>query len=391
MVHVLLLLFMLWGAAQTIPYLGVYGLDAVRDAVTWGYAVFAFAVSFALSPDYLPAVVRIYRRIAFPLVISIPIIAVLAILFGDVLPKAPGSDVPIVDFKAGDASVHLAGIAAFVLLGLYGWKGWRSTIDELRLWLFWLVSFALGAALTRGGMIAASMAALSALFLRRVSRWLAPLLIALLLFTGAWLVNPRVDLGLERSISFDQIAQNVVSIFTNQGGTQTEATKEWRLAWWDKIIGYTIDGPYFWTGKGYGVNLAHQDGFADQESTLRAPHSTHFEILARSGVPGLVLWIVLQVAFAISMLVAARQARRRGAIALLAMIGWVFVYWVAALVNASFDVYIGGPQGGIWFWSLMGLGIVLCRLAGDETSSDPDLDPSPARDGGAPARSPQVV
>ena len=65
----------------------------------------------------------LYRRIAFPLVLWVPLAAVLTIVFGNSLPTAPGSDVPIIFFKAGDAGVHLAGIAAFVLLGLYAWGG----------------------------------------------------------------------------------------------------------------------------------------------------------------------------------------------------------------------------------------------------------------------------
>ena len=31
----------------------------------------------------------------------------------------------------------------------------------------------------------------------------------------------------------------------------------------------------------------------------------------------------------------------------------------AFMVNSSFDVYLEGPQGGIWFWALMGFVIAL--------------------------------
>src|SRR5262245_49849148 len=37
-----LVLFMLWGAARTLPFLGIYGLDALRDGVVWGYGLVAF-------------------------------------------------------------------------------------------------------------------------------------------------------------------------------------------------------------------------------------------------------------------------------------------------------------------------------------------------------------
>jgi hypothetical protein len=32
------------------------------------------------------------------------------------------------------------------------------------------------------------------------------------------------------------------------------------------------------------------------------------------------------------------------------------VFWIAFLINASFDVYLEGPMGGIWFWCVFGLG-----------------------------------
>jgi hypothetical protein len=32
-------------------------------------------------------------------------------------------------------------------------------------------------------------------------------------------------------------------------------------------------------------------------------------------------------------------------------------YWVAFMANASFDVFIEGPMGGIWFWTIYGVGL----------------------------------
>jgi hypothetical protein len=40
----------------------------------------------------------------------------------------------------------------------------------------------------------------------------------------------------------------------------------------------------------------------------------------------------------------------------------LFAYWVAMLVDTSFDPYLEGPQGGIWFWVIFGLGLVVMRL-----------------------------
>src|SRR4051794_17093444 len=40
-----LVLFMAWGLVRTVPYIGTYGLFAVRDGVTWEYGLFAIAVA----------------------------------------------------------------------------------------------------------------------------------------------------------------------------------------------------------------------------------------------------------------------------------------------------------------------------------------------------------
>src|SRR6202023_1810873 len=64
----------------------------------------------------------------------------------------------------------------------------------------------------------------------------------------------------ERSISTRQIVDDVVSI-VGRSGEQTEATKTWRLEWWDVIAKDTLYGPNFWTGRGFGLNLADADRF----------------------------------------------------------------------------------------------------------------------------------
>ncbi len=364
-VHLFLVAFMAWGAVRTVPYIGQYGLDALRDSVTWAYGFFAIAVSVTLGASEIPSMVRAYRRLVPFLVIWVPVAALMTTVAGAFNPVLPGSDVALISVKPGDAGVMLAGAAAFLLTGLFTWGRTRSALQEGLVWVVWLAAAAFAAAVSRGGMLAASMAVFSGLFVRRLTRWLLPISIGVLVLSAGWLANPQIDLRY-RSLSVDQLVQNVTSIFTNANGTETQVTKEWRLAWWNKIVAYTIEGPYFWTGKGYGINLADVDGFqVTSDDSLRAPHSTHFEILARSGVPGLVSWIALQVAFAAAMLVAAYRAYRARSMALLALIAWSFVYWLAALVNASFDVYLGGPQGGIPFWADVGFGIFLCRLAAD--------------------------
>jgi len=43
------------------------------------------------------------------------------------------------------------------------------------------------------------------------------------------------------------------------------------------------------------------------------------------------------------------------------------------MANASFDPYLQGPQGGIWFWSAVGLGMAAMRAAGEPHEHDPPV------------------
>jgi O-antigen ligase len=161
----------------------------------------------------------------------------------------------------------------------------------------------------------------------------------------------------DRKISIDEIKDRAVSVFSNDNKSLS-GTKEWRLEWWQEIVGYTVEGPYFWQGKGFGINLANADGFQVlEDESLRAPHNSHLTVLARMGVPGFSLWIVLQGAFALALLRALLRARRDRQMFWAQIDAWLLFYWLAMIINANFDPYLEGPQGGIWFWSIFGAGL----------------------------------
>jgi O-antigen ligase len=169
-----------------------------------------------------------------------------------------------------------------------------------------------------------------------------------------------------RTFTVDQIADNLSSILgRGSQKSDTEGTKEWRLIWWANIVRYTIFGPYFWTGKGFGVNLALEDGppgITAEESALRSPHNGNMTILARMGVPGIVLWIALNFVFVFRLFKAYRVATRSGSQFWSGVNLWIVCYWLAAFTNMSFDVYLEGPQGGIWYWSIIGFGVAALRV-----------------------------
>jgi peptidoglycan/LPS O-acetylase OafA/YrhL len=82
-------------------------------------------------------------------------------------------------------------------------------------------------------------------------------------------------------------------------------------------------------------------------------------VLARTGVPGAVLWLLLQGSFGITMLLTYLRARRRGQEWWARLDLWILAYWLAFLTDISFAVYLEGPHGGIWFWSVIGCGIAV--------------------------------
>jgi hypothetical protein len=366
----------LWGLTGTVPYYATYGLDSLRDATLWGYGAFAFVVAACiLGSGSLPAVVKQYGRVITPFAVWVPLLIIAGRTIGESLPNMPGTDVPMLSPKQGDAGVHLAGAAAFVLLGLNTrlsgdeadeWRGSRL------FWLAWTIAFMCVAALNRGGFLSACAAlfVLSVFKPVSVGRRLATWVMAAVLVAGAGLVLVNLETSFavaerseERTVSPRQIVENIrslVGLESRAASYNLSSTSGWRLDWWKAIADYTLYGRYFWTGKGFGVNLADDDGFQvsqEYEAPLRSPHNAHMTVLARMGVPGAVLWMLLQLVFAASLVTAYFRARAAGEYWWAQVDLWILIYWIAFIANASFDVFLEGPQGGIWFWCLIGLGI----------------------------------
>jgi hypothetical protein len=376
-VHLAIALFAAWGLVRTIPYLGVHGIDALRDGVAYGYAVFAVAVSLTVRRHHVEALLGLYRRWIPVFIAWVPVAAIVAVAYATSLPVVPGSDVPVVVFKGGDTGVHLGAIGAFMLLGLGGTG--RHAIPDALVWAGWLVAVGVAGAVNRGGMVAASMMAVAVVFGRTTARWGTLAIVGLFLVAVIGLVDPQVDVGISRRLSVDQVIDNALSVFG--GGPKDpylEGTKEWRLRWWNQIVDYTINGEFLWTGKGFGINLADADGFqVAADGSLRAPHNGHLELLARGGLPMLLLWLGLQVVYGVTLLRAALRARAAGMTLWVGIVGWITVYWLAGLVNASFDPYLQGPMGGIWFFSMMGLGVAVARIIQDEATARAPADERP--------------
>ena len=165
-----------------------------------------------------------------------------------------------------------------------------------------------------------------------------------------------------RHFSAKQLVENFYSIFlVEKTEAGLEETKSWRVEWWNVILNYTFNGPYFWSGRGFGLNLAETDDFVVGDDPtappLRSPHSCHLTILARTGVPGFALWFLTLGTWSAMLLMNMVRARLAGDKVWADFFVLIFCYALAFMIDASFDVALEGPVSGIWFWCLLGVGI----------------------------------
>jgi hypothetical protein len=360
----LLVIFVLWGAARTYPYVSEYGLDSLRDGVLWGYAIYSLAVaSILLRFNAIGRIVDLYR-IAVPVfLLLILVIQAMQIFAGNSIPRWPwgagGEGVPMIETKPGDLAVNLSGIFAFIAFGV-------STVQFQGPCLFLWAVEAASTTLSRGALLTTACVVCLAPLLYPTRRNFLIILSIGGCLGLAYVTGFEVDPGnggiaiRRRTISVEHLLSSFESIVGTSSTLDLEGTKRWRELWWAKIFDYTFSGEYFWTGKGFGINLADDDGFqVNATRSLRSPHNVHMTILARAGVPGLVLWVTLQTAFGLMLFLKFLKDKRAKRGQLARIEAWILLYWLAFLVNASFDVALEGPQAGIWFWSVFGFGLAL--------------------------------
>ena len=348
-----------WTLLRTLPFVGTYGFDALRDSVIIMYGGFSFIIAALLIEDCrrINTLVRYYAVFLGTYVPVVPFLFALGFYFGDDILTVPGTTVRLIWLGPGEVATHLAGAAVFALAGFR-----RPT----PIWTACLLAaLVMVSALSRAAMLAFVVPVVFAALMLGKARMLAVIIAAgLLLFATSYALETSFSSyqearsSTERPVSTVQLADNVASIF-GRGGGQTEGTKVWREKWWNIIVDNTVRGPYFWTGRGFGVNLAFEDGFGNRhnERPLRSPHNGHMTILARAGIPGASLWGLFLAAWLGAMLHATSLARRCGQTEWAGLFLFVACYAASCVINATFDVALEAPMQGILFWCLIGFGI----------------------------------
>jgi hypothetical protein len=348
----LLAIAMAWVMLRTLPYLGEYGFNALRDSVVIMYGGFSFIVMALLIEDC--------RRVTTLLKYYSSLLAVFIPMSPIMFAAAYYTETVLRFVRPGEMAVHLTGATVFALTGF-------RKLSPLAI-ITLLATLMMSITMSRGAMMAYIIPVVFALLVLGKARQLSIAVTAGLVLIGAAyaLETAFTDSQIatrhstERSLSVRQIVENVTSI-VGQSSNQTESTKTWRLEWWNIIINDTVYGPHFWTGRGFGLNLADADGFWDGDHPdappLRSPHNAHMTMLARAGVPGAVLWGAIVLSWMGLLGKTMLTARRRGQRQWANLFLFAICYVLAILINASFDVALEGPMQGIWFWCLFGFGV----------------------------------
>jgi hypothetical protein len=357
-----LLLFLSFSVLQTIPYLSVYKIDSIRDAMIYGYAVYAILIGLIIPRNTVENFIQLYRKLIPVFLLLSPFISVVSLsrAFPFYFPASP---VPLIYNKASDLAVHLVGIAAFMLLRLDHKYRPISTVKNWIYWFLWIVAVIPLVTTSRSSIVVVLMGISVVLFLHPFSTKLyRPIVLGIFVVCMVLIINGfysfKISLpGNYRDVSVEQLVDNVLSMTSesNSNLVRLNNTIQFRLLWWGDIIDYTFNGPYFWAGKGYGINLANADGYqVTADESLRSPHNGFMTILGRSGVPGFLLWLAFLISYFLWLAYISFKERLNEPMkARLAI--WFIAYGVAMLGAASFDVYLEGPMGGIWFWSMIGM------------------------------------
>ncbi|MBX9733657.1 MAG: O-antigen ligase family protein [Chitinophagaceae bacterium] len=342
--------FLMVTAVQTAVGIGRYGIkDTIRDSFVMNYAWYVFIIFlFVAERDILEKkIARVYAF--FPAIVSISFL--LRAFFPALNNFILVGNHPFLAYKNGDIAVHLFVCLVLMLNNKIAVSPRLLQLNYLLIGYLALVS----ATYSRGGMLS-FIIPLGIYFVlirktpqeKKYISYLKFVPVALLIALPLYLSTKLEDKVQGRKIGVEQLTENVTSI-VNQDSRKVGKTLNdnvvWRLSWWATIIDYTFTGPYFFQGKGLGINLATSDEIRVDDDTLRSPHNYNMTLLARYGVPFFILWLVYLVLLWKPLFTIKQNPD-------------ILVYTLILLaffINASFDVSLEGPVMAMPFWLFTGV------------------------------------
>ena len=361
--------------ARAMP---TYGVVAFRDSAVGYYGTYAFLVAMAAmaDPDFTPRLLGWFRRIMPWYLVWAPIAVILS--RADPIGAVPGSVTPWNAFSPGDYALFGAMMIAFLWLGLH-WVGSRPPSRRLAGVCIpaALVALLAGGSQNRGNFLGGVLLLAIALALMSPSwraRAVVPTVVSLAVVVGiAFLVDIRIPMASAgRELSVQQVATNLTSVVRENGFSASDTGNlqgnvEWRRQFWSAVYKDALSPRYLLTGRGLGTVLSFEYGIQDPERNngqpIRSAHNSHLTILARTGLPGIILWTLLWITWLLDVTRTARRHDRGGATAAQRLATWLLGSVVAFLFAAYFDPYLDSPTGAIWFYTMVGLGAAYASTA----------------------------
>lgn len=351
----LLLLFVVWGLLRTLPLIPMYGLDSIRDAALWYYALMALLVATLVVavPDLPERWARLYAPFIVVLLLWLPLSLALA---GSDAPALPVSGVPLFSHKPGNAAV--TAVTAIAFLWLVPEHSLRGRPRVLLTALGTVVILGVGTQ-NRGGLLAAVAALIFLGVLLGPRRWMMATVVIGTVSLGlvlGWGLNVNLPGG-GRDYSVAQLVENTVSI-TQGENSDLGGTVAFRDQLWSGVLDLASEQGALATGLGFGPNLAQELGASGSPSDpLRSPHNSHIDILARMGIIGGILWATFLGSWYVLMYRRSREGSTELSAEMRGILKVCMVGVAAILVNAYFDPTLESPQVAIWLWTLVGLGV----------------------------------
>jgi len=381
---IVLALYLGWGLVKILTSLHYPILDVVRDSALAYYALFAVVAVGLSSYDSRfnpPELVRLLGRFVPWFMIVAPFRLLGGTIFENDGPALPSN--PDVTFIGGHRMGNLGATIglAVVYLASSGRKD-RATIVGVVSGIVMLVFIGTQ---NRGGMLAGGTAILVAIVVwRRYIKlrlgWVVAILAAVIVL--AWGVDFRIQTGGgAREYSVNQLVLNVKSITGMDTGGQgnVDNTIDFRETLWNRVLKRTVETGQLENGWGFGPNLGSDFLPTHEDRNLRNPHNSHMTVLARMGLVGLGIWLMLWLRWFYGVLRRARAAVRprwpvtddAGRLALLVGAGVA-----AILMNAYVDPTLETPMVAVPLWSMVGFGVL--AVAHDRSRGADDTAPAVA-------------
>jgi O-antigen ligase len=284
-------------------------------------------------------------------------------------------DTPLFTSKTDIIGMHLLGAAAFFATAP------RTSIAP---WLRKLTPLVIGTAVVYIGIgqnRATFLALIGMLALLAFYRIWRPILLTVALAVGFMVLLASTNLQLQagaKSADFGTIVQRELSVldFSNDSSAQTDlndpnalsnvGTISWRLIWWHALWDDAMSNPrVLLFGRGYGYDLRNTVApyappgvvyvFAqDEDHPLRSPHNITMTLLARSGVVGLMLWVLLLSACFLRLFRATLLCRRARDTDQELLGVWFITELAVIVMVALFGVVLESPHAAIPFFLVLG-------------------------------------